>query len=199
MQPERAGLGITLALHALALAALLSYVPARKALLDAAPVMVDLIAAPQPQSRAAVPHELPKPRPVTRPASTAPQPAADADAQRQAASPVEPATAAPAPIAAAEPAPLAPPVFNAAYLENPAPAYPALSRRLGEQGRVVLRVLVNARGGADEVRLSTPSGFARLDDAARDTVRRWRFVPARRGAENVPAWVLIPISFRIAG
>jgi protein TonB len=91
------------------------------------------------------------------------------------------------------------PNFNADYLENPAPVYPAAARRLGEQGRVILRVLVNVRGTADEVQVRTSSGFARLDDTARDTVRRWRFVPARRGAEPVAAWVLIPISFRLEG
>ncbi len=109
----------------------------------------------------------------------------------------------PAPVeVAAPPAPPAPPtqpIFNADYLDNPAPAYPALSRRLGEQGRLTLRVLVNARGTADEVQVRTPSGFARLDEAARETVRRWRFVPAKLGAEPVPAWVLIPISFRLEG
>ncbi|MGH8742241.1 MAG: energy transducer TonB, partial [Burkholderiales bacterium] len=92
-----------------------------------------------------------------------------------------------------------PPIFTADYLENPPPAYPAASRRLGEEGRVVLRVLVNAAGGTDEVQIRTSSGHARLDDAARETVRRWRFVPAKRGEQPVPAWVLIPISFRLEG
>jgi len=92
-----------------------------------------------------------------------------------------------------------PPIFAADYLENPPPAYPALSRRLGEEGRVVLRVLVNPAGSADEVQIRTPSGHARLDDAARETVRRWRFVPAKHGATPVPAWVLIPIPFSLEG
>jgi protein TonB len=74
-----------------------------------------------------------------------------------------------------------------------------LSRRAGEQGRVVLRVLVSTRGTADEVQVRTSSGFPRLDDSARDTVRRWKFVPARRGSEPAQAWVLIPISFRLEG
>ena len=91
------------------------------------------------------------------------------------------------------------PIFAADYLDNPAPYYPALSRRAGEQGRVVLRVLVNPAGGADEVEVRTSSGHPRLDQSARDTVRRWRFIPAKRGDESVPAWVLIPISFRLEG
>ena len=76
---------------------------------------------------------------------------------------------------------------------------PPVARRNGEQGRVILRVLVNPNGTADDVQVRTSSGFTRLDDSARDTVRRWKFVPAKRGAEPVPAWVLIPISFRLEG
>ncbi len=67
--------------------------------------------------------------------------------------------------------PVVPPNFNASYLENPAPAYPPLSRRVGEQGKVMLRVLVNTRGTADTVELRLSSGSSRLDDAAVESVR----------------------------
>ena len=89
------------------------------------------------------------------------------------------------------------PIFDADYLLNPTPAYPNASRRLGEEGRVILRVLVSSAGAADDVQIRTSSGHARLDESARETVRRWKFVPARRGDEKLPAWVLIPISFRL--
>ncbi|MGQ0545139.1 MAG: energy transducer TonB [Betaproteobacteria bacterium] len=84
-------------------------------------------------------------------------------------------------------------------MQNPPPAYPPLSRRLGEEGRVVLRVLVSPAGAAQEVQVRTPSSHPRLDTAAREAVRRWRFVPAKRGDDPVAAWVLIPISFRLEG
>jgi len=77
------------------------------------------------------------------------------------------------------------------------PPYPAASRRSGEQGRVLLRVLVGPGGRADQVEIRESSGHPRLDESARDTVRGWRFVPAKRGDEPVAAWVLIPISFRL--
>jgi protein TonB len=105
----------------------------------------------------------------------------------------------PAPVAAAPEAAITAPIFAADYLDNPPPMYPTLSRRVGEQGRVVLRVLVNPEGRADDVEIRSSSGHFRLDEAARETVRRWRFVPAKRGDQPVPAWVLIPISFRLAG
>jgi protein TonB len=87
--------------------------------------------------------------------------------------------------------------FDAAYLANPKPAYPPASRRLGEEGRVVLRVFVAADGLAQMVEIRQPSGFARLDAAAADAVARWRFVPARRGERAVAAWVLVPIVFNL--
>lgn len=90
-----------------------------------------------------------------------------------------------------------PPRFDAAYLQNPAPDYPSLSRRLGEEGRTLLRVLIAPDGLPREVQLQASSGFPRLDQAALQTVRRWRFVPAMRGDEALPAWVLVPIRFNL--
>lgn len=113
------------------------------------------------------------------------------------------APAEPAPLAAptsataapAVPLPLVPPVFNADYLDNPPPQYPPASRRLGEKGRVVLRILVSAEGRAERVEIGASSGFLRLDHAAREAVANWRFVPARRGDVHVAAWVQVPIAF----
>jgi protein TonB len=87
------------------------------------------------------------------------------------------------------------PSHRAAYLSNPPPAYPPASRRREEEGSVALRVHITVDGRADEVLLHRSSGFERLDQAAMEAVRRWRFVPARRGRENVPGWVVVPIQF----
>lgn len=92
-----------------------------------------------------------------------------------------------------------PPVFNAGYLRNPPPRYPLAARRNGEQGTVTLRVLVSVDGVPASVSVEKTSGSVRLDHAARDTVSSWRFVPARRGAQPVEAWVLVPIVFRLEG
>lgn len=89
------------------------------------------------------------------------------------------------------------PRFDADYLQNPEPAYPSLSRRLREEGKVILRVLVNPEGVAEQVEVRQSSGHARLDQAALATVRRWRFIPARRGTEHLAAWVLVPLSFQL--
>jgi protein TonB len=90
-----------------------------------------------------------------------------------------------------------PPRFDANYLDNPTPVYPALSRRLGEEGRVLLRVRVGPNGLPQNVDVQTSSGSPRLDLAAVDTVRRWKFVAARLGDEAIAASVVVPIVFSL--
>jgi protein TonB len=87
------------------------------------------------------------------------------------------------------------PKFDADYLDNPAPTYPSLSRRAGEEGKVVLRVFVEASGVPSKIDINTSSGFDRLDKTAVSTVARWKFIPARQGADAIGAWVLVPIIF----
>jgi protein TonB len=93
----------------------------------------------------------PSPIAVPPPAPTPPQP------------PVE---AAYAPVRAPPaPAPITPPRFNADYLQNPAPPYPALARRMREQGKVLVRVLVSTDGVAEQIELKSSSGSTRLDQS----------------------------------
>lgn len=66
---------------------------------------------------------------------------------------------------------------DAIVLRRVTPSYPSLSRRKGEQGSVTLEVLVKADGSAGTVTVKTSSGFSRLDKAAVNAVRRWRFEP----------------------
>lgn len=87
------------------------------------------------------------------------------------------------------------PRFDADYLKNPAPTYPPLSRRMHEEGNVVLRVWVDPTGRPGQIEVKTSSGSPRLDHAAQEAVWRWQFVPARHGSEVVGAWVLVPITF----
>lgn len=100
------------------------------------------------------------------------------------------------------PAPPAPPAitaarFDADYLQNPKPVYPAMSRRQGEEGKVVLRVRVSAQGTSLSVEIKQSSGYTRLDEAARAAVEKWRFVPARQGADAVDSSVLVPLNFTL--
>lgn len=89
------------------------------------------------------------------------------------------------------------PSAQADYLQNPKPPYPALSRRLSEQGLVVHSVLIGVDGRAISARLVKSSGFDRLDKASYDAIMRWRYSPGLRDGVpeamsfNVPLnWVL---------
>lgn len=207
--PHRIGIAFAIALHLVALAALLAHAPARRAMLAAAPVMVSYLVTPVVEN----PTRPPRPTPMKHAAKPAPprpvEPAPLLAITAQAPAAFEtPATEAVKPLPAIQasppaaptpvpPLPVMPPSFNAAYLDNPPPPYPAMARRTGEQGRVLLRVLVTSGGLAESVEVRTSSGSPRLDEAAQETVRRWRFVPARQGDRTVAAWVLVPINFTL--
>ena len=60
-----------------------------------------------------------------------------------------------------------------------------------------LRVYVAADGLVAEVLIHESAGHPDLDNAAAKAVKRWRFEPARRGAEAVGVWVLLPVEFRL--
>ena len=83
------------------------------------------------------------------------------------------------------------------HAHNPPPDYPPLARRFGLSGRVLMRVLVEASGDAKEVHVAGTSGHAILDQAALKSVRGWRFVPARSGAQTFAAWVEFPVRFEL--
>ena len=87
------------------------------------------------------------------------------------------------------------PSSDADYLQNPKPAYPAQSRRMGEQGRVLVRVLIGIDGAVQKTEVSQSSGFGRLDQAALATVQRWRFVPGKRGGAPEAMWFNVPLNF----
>ena len=99
--------------------------------------------------------------------------------------------------AATAPTVFEPPRFNAAYLANPPPPYPASARRRGIEGEVFINAWVGVGGEARELKLATSSGDTALDTAAMDAVRGWRFVLARRVEQAVEAWVRIPLVFRL--
>ena len=135
----------------------------------------------------------PTPAPTAPTGSATPQPPApptDAPAV-----PPSPAPAPPAPPAPAAPPRIELPSSDAAYLNNPRPSYPAISKRMGEQGKVVLRVLIGTDGLPQKVEVSTSSGFDRLDRQAQDAVMRWRFVPGKRNGVPEAMWNLVPINF----
>ncbi|MGE5469297.1 MAG: energy transducer TonB [Bacteroidota bacterium] len=167
-------------------------------------LMVEVI-APTPPASPPKPQPTPVERrpavkPVARPAMPTPPPLAIPAAAASAVAAVSPVAKETTPPAAAPaPASVQSPRFDADYLNNPAPAYPPMARRLGEEGKVVLRVFVEPSGRPGQIEVKTGSGSPRLDQAAQDAVWRWKFVAARRGDETLGAWVLVPIVFNLKG
>lgn len=115
-------------------------------------------------------------------------------ADTAAVAPVMP-TAPPAPPSTPIAAALQLPSSDANYLQNPKPAYPPLSKRLGEQGKVTVRVLIAADGVPQKTELRQSSGFERLDQAALVTVMKWRYVPGKRNGVAEDMWFNVPINF----
>ena len=106
----------------------------------------------------------------------------------------------PAPQDATPPSPVvldAEPDYRADYLNNPRPPYPMVARRMGYHGKVVLDVEVLAEGKAGEVKLHQSCGYDILDNAAVQTVKTWRFTPARRFGQAVTQRFLVPIKFSL--
>jgi len=83
------------------------------------------------------------------------------------------------------------------YRQNPPPDYPPLARRRGLEGAVQLAVLVNSRGGVNQVRLAETSGHDLLDRAAVAAVENWLFQPGKRGEQTIDMWVRVPIRFAL--
>jgi protein TonB len=93
--------------------------------------------------------------------------------------------------------PPAPQSTHARILRSSEPFYPSLSRIKEEEGVVLVRITITARGTVSDVHVEKSSGFARLDEAALASVRNWRFVPAKRGDEAIATSVLVPVRFEL--
>lgn len=92
-------------------------------------------------------------------------------------------------------APVSMPNADASDLNNPKPYYPSISRKLGEQGKVLLKACVNEVGGLDSVLIAQSSGYDRLDNVAKETVQKWRFVPAKKNGTPVSMCYHLPVNF----
>lgn len=153
------------------------------------------------KTRTPTPPPAPRPMAIADPTPTANAPTGVTTPQPPAPPIAEPVAEAAAPVAppAAPPAPpkIVAPSSDANYLNNPRPAYPSMSKRLGEQGTVQVLVHVSADGNAQKVEIKKSSGFDRLDQAALAAIAKWRFVPGKRDGVPEAAWVIVPMPFSL--
>jgi protein TonB len=167
--------------------------------------------APDPEPQPAVPKPppaAPKTVPVVK--KTAPRPAPIAPEAKPA--PVQQAitvpAAPPSPEPPADAAPAAPQVAAAVpaqpktisgveYIQAPQPDYPPVAKRMGEEGKAILRVLVNEKGRPERIELQQSSGSARLDEAARQAVLRAIFKPYVEDGRPLAVYAIVPIRFQL--
>jgi protein TonB len=131
---------------------------------------------PQPKQEA-TPKSKPEPKPKTlEPSSTPP---ADASQAKAAESQTPNAAVAPASSQGTVGTPIQTDIGKLVVVYQPDadPYYPSFSKRAGEQGEVVVRLIIDETGIVEEVALLRSSGFARLDRAATEIGKRYRFKP----------------------
>lgn len=171
-----------------------------------------------------VPVAQPRPMPPTsRPATplvASPRPAAAQEMQVPVTPPAPPTPAAPAEVAPAAPAtqvvPTGPvtaapaaqagrasaqpkvlPSSAVRYLVEPVLSYPRISRELGEQGVVRLKVLVDEQGRPRDIEVARTSGYPRLDQQAVQAMKKARFQPHLEDGQARSVWVLAPLTFNL--
>lgn len=203
--PRWLGMALVLAVHLL----LIGLLMAQRVLplpSEAVTLMVNFIAPPKvdPPSTpkpAVKPEPKPSPQPPPRQLVAEAPPAQAAEAVAPLAPPIP---SPPLPLAA-PPAPLPSGPINLsgelsiACPERPAPAYPVMSRRLGETGKVILRVTLDESGKVAKAIVDRSSGFNRLDEAALNAVRNWRCTAAQRNGQASAASALQPFNFVLEG
>jgi protein TonB len=131
-----------------------------------------------------------RPLPSSETTGAAAVAAAPSAAEDRASAPLQLAKAAAMPRAARH-------IQNVDYLRAPVLEYPSASRRFGEQGRVVLRVLIGPDGQAEKIELHEASAFQRLNEAAIDAAQRALYKPYTEDGVAQPAWALVALSFQL--
>lgn len=84
-------------------------------------------------------------------------------------------------------------------LHTPKPNYPLLSRKLREQGLVMIKLCVNQGGFVDEASVSKSSGFQSLDKSALTTLSQWRFLPLSSALNHSSQCFQAPVHFSLEG
>ncbi|WP_347270089.1 energy transducer TonB [Rhizorhabdus histidinilytica] len=165
------------------------------------PLVVDLIAEPP-----APPAEKPKPEPVVvekvQPVVVTPAPIVQTIAPPPPPIAVTSAPPPPKPVVVAAPPPAGPVMvgnLDERLLEGKPPRYPMESRRKHEQGTVVVRLLIGTDGRVAEISIAQSSGFARLDQAALQAIRGWRWQPVIRDGQPVEVRGLYTMPFTLNG
>ena len=196
---------VVVALHMAVLFIWMARLPGAPVPVHEMEITVSTVVTPQPEAAPVPPPPEPVPVPRLRKVVPEPEPAPVEPAVQPSEAPVEqPGVPAPAVAAAPVIAPSAPvipdaePDYRASYLNNPPPPYPFAARRMGLQGKVVLNVEVLAEGLCGQINVHRSSGHEILDNAALQTVKTWKFIPAHQAGRAITKWFKIPIQFSLS-
>lgn len=165
------------------------------------PLVVALLPDPVAPPPPAAPDPVEIPVAVVVPQITAPDPIVVTEPQPLSYAVPAPPPAPPQAVVVAAPAtkaatgPVSAADLSATMIEAVPPRYPMESRRRHEQGAVLLTVLLGADGRVETISVARSSGFERLDKAALDAVRRWRWSPTLRGGEAMMVRGVVEIPF----
>ena len=189
---ERIIIGIVLLLHALPALEFLHF-SSRPPKMDDARVMANLVSPDTASNKSQQPPAPPPPKPKEEPkkktveekSSQKPTPAQQQNTSQQAQqqskseSQMQNAAVAPATTGGASGTPIQTDIGKLVVVYQPdADAYyPSFSKRSGEQGTVVVRLIISEAGEVEDVAILQSSTFPRLDRAATDIGRRYRFKP----------------------
>ena len=196
--PSRLGkggmFGLVVLFHALAVIALAS-IRGQEEPIEPRALQVAIVSAPQ--SNEDVP---PPPKPVPPPVLSLPVEPVFIDIAVPETTAITVAARAVEPVVAATSATTGTPktVSTVEYIREPQPKYPSAARALKQRGTVMLRVLVDADGHAQEINLHRTSGYRALDEAARKAVLDAQFKPYTENGRALPVYVFVPIEFGAA-
>ncbi|MBU3584825.1 energy transducer TonB [Polynucleobacter sp. AM-26B4] len=87
--------------------------------------------------------------------------------------------------------------ISQAQCSVPEPFYPNLSRRMGEEGKTMVRLFINESGAVEKVALAQSSGIHRLDQAALDAGMRVRCKPFIEFGKVIKVTAIQPYIFRL--
>ncbi len=203
--PRLIGIGLVVLLHIVIVYALVTGLAHRAIEVIQAPIETRIIAAAKPETPPPPPPpplQLTPPPPAFVPPPEIriakpppPPPRSTAITVVTPVKPVAPPPPAPAPAPAAEPVRVMPRIDAS---RSQQPEYPPTSRRMGEQGSVVLQVLVDTDGRVIDTKLLQSSGYDRLDQAALDGVKsNYRFLPGTVDGKPQQMWYTFKFNWKL--
>jgi protein TonB len=83
-----------------------------------------------------------------------------------------------------------------AFLHREMPVYPMMARRLGREGKVMLKVTIDEEGNLLDVKVIDKAGYG-FTEAAVEAVKKSTFLPAKKDGKRIASRAFLPIRFQL--